>query len=115
MTGSGGGWPGSGTGRQHQAQQQVVDGAHTAASLTNLQPATSYLVRVMAENQLGLGEPSDELQIRTAEEPPAAPPRDVVVDTRGARQLVVTWTPPPVDTWNGQLMGHYVGYREISR
>lgn len=92
-----------------------MDGAHTTATLASLQPATTYIIRVMAENQLGLGEPSDELQVRTTEEPPSVAPRDVVVDARGSRQLLITWTPPPADTWNGQLLGHYVGLRELIR
>ncbi|XP_046406478.1 Down syndrome cell adhesion molecule-like protein Dscam2 isoform X2 [Ischnura elegans] len=91
-----------------------VDGSSSSATLSQLLPATTYLVRVLAENQLGEGEPSAELRVRTAEEPPSAPPRGVLVEARAPRQLHVLWEPPPAESWNGALRGHYVGLREHS-
>lgn len=28
--------------------------------------------------------------------------------------MVVTWEPPPRETWNGNLLGYRVGYQEVS-
>jgi len=91
----------------------MVDGSQTSTTISNLLPDTSYLIQVAAENQLGVGEGSDELQVRTSDEQPSHSPQDVVVEARTSTQLHVSWNSPPVDTWNGQLLGYYVGHREM--
>ncbi|XP_065334249.1 cell adhesion molecule Dscam2-like isoform X1 [Cloeon dipterum] len=96
-----------------QVNQQVVDGSQLSTTISNLLPDTSYSIQVAAENQLGVGEPSDELQVRTTDEPPSHSPQDLQVDAKSSTQLHVTWNSPPVDTWNGQLLGYYVGHRQM--
>ncbi|XP_059489683.1 cell adhesion molecule Dscam2-like isoform X2 [Neocloeon triangulifer] len=96
-----------------QVSQQVVDGSQTSTTVSNLLPDTSYTIQVAAENQLGVGEPSDELQVRTSDEQPSHSPQDLMVEARTSTQLHVSWNSPPVDTWNGQLLGYYVGHREM--
>lgn len=96
-----------------QVNQHMVDGSQTSTTLSNLQPDTNYMIQVAAENQLGVGESSDELQVRTSDENPSHSPQDVVVEARTSSQLQVSWSPPPVDTWHGQLLGYYIGHREL--
>lgn len=46
----------------------IVAGTQTVTTIEGLIPATSYHVRVIAENTIGTGEPSDEAQAMTQEE-----------------------------------------------
>ncbi|XP_065334191.1 cell adhesion molecule Dscam2-like isoform X1 [Cloeon dipterum] len=106
-TGSGGsGWEGP------VLQSASVSGTSMAALIAGLMPATTYRVRVLAENEQGPGEPSDPLLVRTDSEPPAAAPQNVVADSTSSTEVRVTWLPPPKALWHGDLLGFYVGYRE---
>lgn len=46
----------------------IVAGTQTVSTIEGLTPATSYHVRVFAENAIGTSEPSDEAQAITQEE-----------------------------------------------
>lgn len=46
----------------------IVAGTQTVTIIEGLTPATSYHIRVLAENAIGLSEPSDEMQAITQEE-----------------------------------------------
>lgn len=46
----------------------IVPGSQTTTTLQNLRPAQTYYIRVLAENRLGLSEPSKEIQVSTLEE-----------------------------------------------
>jgi len=46
----------------------LVPGQQTAAGVFNLRPATTYHLRIVAENEIGTSEPSDTVPIITAEE-----------------------------------------------
>lgn len=53
-----------------QADQDtvLVPGSNTVAGVFNLRPATTYHLRIVAENEIGESEPSDTVTIITAEE-----------------------------------------------
>lgn len=34
-------------------------------------------------------------------------------EARSSSELVVTWEPPPRDSWHGTLQGYYVGYQQV--
>lgn len=80
--------------------------------LRDLSPATEYAVRVVAENELGAGEPSEPIVVQTEGEAPAGEPQNLVVTATASDQLRVTWTAPLHHLWNGDILGYYVGYRE---
>lgn len=44
---------------------------------------------------------------------PSGAPMDIRAEARSSTELVVTWEPPPKDTWNGELLGFHVGYQEM--
>ncbi|XP_066996259.2 cell adhesion molecule Dscam2 [Anabrus simplex] len=90
-----------------------VDGSQSSALVTSLHPATLYSFRVIAENTLGPGAASQELLVRTQEEPPSSPPQHVNVEATSSTQLILTWEPPEEEHWNGPLLGHYVGHRQL--
>lgn len=51
-----------------QPQKVVVPGSVTSASVQNLRPARPYHLRIIAENRLGMSEPSQVIQVTTLEE-----------------------------------------------
>lgn len=57
------------TGTWQQDQDTVlVPGSNTVAGVFNLRPATTYHLRIVAENEIGESDPSDTVTIITAEE-----------------------------------------------
>jgi hypothetical protein len=53
---------------QAQPLKLTVPGTQTSATVQNLNPACSYHLRIMAENRLGLSDPSEVIQVTTQEE-----------------------------------------------
>ncbi|XP_039309782.1 Down syndrome cell adhesion molecule-like protein Dscam2 isoform X9 [Solenopsis invicta] len=92
----------------------VPGSQQNVAGVFNLRPATTYHLRIVAENEIGISDPSDTVTIITAEEAPTGPPTSVKVDPLDQHTLKVTWKPPPREDWNGEILGYYVGYRQSS-
>ncbi|XP_063932439.1 cell adhesion molecule Dscam1 isoform X16 [Zophobas morio] len=92
-------------------QPVLVPGDQTEAGVFTLKPATTYHIRIVAENEIGSSEPSDTVTIITAEEVPGGPPTSIRVETDDQHSLVVYWKPPVREEWNGDILGYYVGYR----
>ncbi|XP_046388214.1 Down syndrome cell adhesion molecule-like protein Dscam2 isoform X11 [Ischnura elegans] len=92
----------------------LVPGQQTVAGVFNLRPATTYHIRIVAENEIGSSEPSDTVTIITAEEAPSGPPTNVKVEAVDQHILTVSWKPPERDEWNGEIIGYYVGYKLVS-
>lgn len=46
----------------------TVPGSQTTTTLQNLHPAQVYHLRILAENRLGISEPSQTVQVNTLEE-----------------------------------------------
>lgn len=123
----------------NQPMKVTVPGTQTTTTLQNLRPAQVYHLRILAENRLGMSEPSQTVQINTLEEGnkvsfyisfrlivalrditfdilyivPSGAPVDIRAEAKSSTELVVTWEPPPRETWNGNLLGYHVGYQEI--
>ncbi|XP_068973116.1 cell adhesion molecule Dscam1 isoform X42 [Bombus flavifrons] len=89
----------------------VPGSQQNVAGVFNLRPATTYHLRIVAENEIGASDPSDTVTIITAEEAPSGPPTSVRVDALDQHTLKVTWKPPPREDWNGEILGYYVGYK----
>ena len=99
------------SGQNHRRQEFTVSGTQTSALITNLSPSLTYEASVIAENQVGKSEPSENVAINTGEDEPTAAPSDVTVEARGPSTIRVTWKVPPSETWNGKLLGFYIGFR----
>ncbi|CAH1392866.1 unnamed protein product [Nezara viridula] len=95
-----------------QPSKVVVPGTQTVATIANLHPATSYHFRILAENKLGFSDPSEIIQVTTQEEEPNGAPRKIHLEARSSTEIYVSWEAPPRETWNGNLLGYYVGYTE---
>ncbi|XP_066979346.1 cell adhesion molecule Dscam2-like isoform X3 [Macrobrachium rosenbergii] len=87
----------------------------SGVEVSPLMPATEYVVRVVAVNHLGRSPPSEDLRLMTSAEKPGAPPRDLRVEATGARQVRVSWRPPPRESAHGTIIGYYLGYAPVSR
>ncbi|XP_076655512.1 Down syndrome cell adhesion molecule 1 isoform X8 [Halictus rubicundus] len=92
----------------------VPGSQQNVAGVFNLRPATTYHLRIVAENEIGASRPSDTVTIITAEEVPSGPPTNVRVDAVDQHTLKVTWKPPSREDWNGEILGYYVGYKLTS-
>nr|CAD7393335.1 unnamed protein product [Timema cristinae] len=92
--------------------QTMAAGTELFATISGLQPATHYKFRVVAENELGAGEPSENIVVRTEGEAPTGEPQSLSVTAIASDQLRVSWTAPVQNLWNGEILGYYVGYRE---
>ncbi|GIY67333.1 titin [Caerostris darwini] len=98
-------------GAPHRLLEISAPSSQSSALLKDLHPGTPYVLKVVAENAVGRGEPSDGAFFRTGEEEPSSPPADINAEPRGSSTIRVSWKPPPKDSWNGELKGYYVGYK----
>ena len=90
----------------------LVPGEEVQARVFSLRPATSYHLRVLAQNKIGQSGPSDTVTIETQEEAPSGPPVDIRVSPVDQHTLAVNWKPPLTEHWNGDILGYYVGYKK---
>uniref|UniRef100_A0A8C2DYG4 Sidekick cell adhesion molecule 1a n=1 Tax=Cyprinus carpio TaxID=7962 RepID=A0A8C2DYG4_CYPCA len=89
-----------------------VDPTLTGAMVKGLTPARSYQFRVCAVNQVGKGQYSTETnRLMLREEPPSAPPKNIVASGRTNQSIMVQWQPPPEPQLNGVLRGYVLRYR----
>ncbi|XP_078414728.1 protein sidekick-1 isoform X2 [Cetorhinus maximus] len=81
-------------------------------TVSGLTPARSYQFRVCAVNQLGKGQYSTETsRLLLPEEPPSAPPQNIMASGRTNQSIMVQWQPPPEQEINGVLKGYILRYR----
>lgn len=96
---------------QGRRQEFTVSGTQNSALITNLLPSVTYEASVIAENRVGRSESSENIAITTSEDEPSSAPSDVSVEPRGPSTIKVAWKVPPSETWNGKLLGFYIGFR----
>ncbi|GCB61326.1 hypothetical protein scyTo_0009314, partial [Scyliorhinus torazame] len=81
-------------------------------TVSELTPARSFQFRVCAVNQLGKGQYSTETnRLLLPEEPPSAPPQNIMASGRTNQSIMVQWQPPPEQEINGVLKGYILRYR----
>ncbi|KAK2866800.1 hypothetical protein Q7C36_002856 [Tachysurus vachellii] len=84
----------------------------TALTVSDLTPARSYQFRLCAENNVGRGSYSTETRrVSLPEEPPSAPPQNVIASGRTNSSIMIQWQPPPENQQNGALRGYVIRYR----
>lgn len=93
------------------AERIPVSGSQTLININNLHPATSYHIRMAAENKLGSSEFSEIVQVTTLEEIPSGPPLNVRAEAKSSTEIHVMWDAPDKNDCNGILLGYYVGYQ----
>ncbi|GIY99767.1 down syndrome cell adhesion molecule homolog [Caerostris extrusa] len=88
-------------------KETVVSGSEINSIVGGLLPASSYKFRILAENVLGISDPSEFITITTEEEVPGAPPLEVTVQPTGSQSLKA----PRKDLQHGKIHGYYIGYK----
>ncbi|KAH8024679.1 hypothetical protein HPB51_000510 [Rhipicephalus microplus] len=96
---------------EKQLSEMVAEADQSQVTVQDLHPLTEYNFRVLAENVIGIGPPSEALTVITDGEVPATPPQSVKVTAVSSRKVEVSWKPPPVHLQYGEIQGYYVGYR----
>lgn len=61
------------------------------ATLAGLHPSTTYLVRMLAINEIERSSFTDPIVIKTREEAPVEAPQNIQVQSGGIGELIVTW------------------------
>lgn len=92
--------------------QSIVVSAEQSCVIRDLNPASVYSLRVIAENELGAGEASESITVRTEGEAPTGEPQNLVVTATASDELRATWSAPMLHMWNGEILGYYIGFRE---
>ncbi|XP_025783289.1 protein sidekick-2, partial [Puma concolor] len=88
-----------------------VDPEATSVMVKGLVPARSYQFRLCAVNDVGKGQFSkDTERISLPEEPPTAPPQNVIASGRTNQSIMIQWQPPPESHQNGLLKGYIIRY-----
>ncbi|NWI12456.1 SDK2 protein, partial [Crypturellus soui] len=88
-----------------------VDPALTSVAVRGLVPARSYQFRLCAVNDVGKGQFSkDTERVSLPEEPPSAPPQNVIASGRTNQSIMIQWQPPPESHQNGVLKGYVIRY-----
>ncbi|RUS74988.1 hypothetical protein EGW08_017255 [Elysia chlorotica] len=67
-----------------------------------------YEIRVVSENSAGRGPPSVLQVFRVGDIAPFRAPQDLQVTNKSSSELQVSWTAPPKDTTNGDIIGYKV-------
>ncbi|NXJ70226.1 SDK2 protein, partial [Rostratula benghalensis] len=88
-----------------------VDPELTSVVVRGLVPARSYQFRLCAANDVGRGQFSkDTERVSLPEEPPSAPPQNVIASGRTNQSIMIQWQPPPESHQNGVLKGYIIRY-----
>lgn len=92
-------------------KQTTAVGMETKATISSLNPASTYHIRLYAENSFGRSDPSNPITVTTNMEVPGGPPLNIRAEAVGSHSLRVFWQSPQAHLRHGQLKGYYVGYR----
>ncbi|XP_072438695.1 contactin-4-like isoform X1 [Chiloscyllium punctatum] len=91
---------------------EVIDGGAVTATVIDLSPWVDYEFRVVASNNIGIGEPSlPSAKSRTEEALPDMGPANVSGGGGSRSELVITWEPVPEELQNGEGFGYVVAFR----
>ncbi|XP_076325954.1 cell adhesion molecule Dscam1-like isoform X2 [Tachypleus tridentatus] len=83
----------------------------TVTTIENLRPQTLYGFRVREKNALGAGSYSNEIQEKSATEPPQTAPSGVRVVPVTSRTIMVSWLLLKESNTGVDIQGYYVGIK----
>lgn len=82
-------------------------------TLTRLLRGTTYIFKLSAKNQAGIGEECIK-EISTPEDIPSSYPQNLRVVGLASTSAVLAWDPPPLVNRNGKIVKYVVVYRDIN-
>uniref|UniRef100_A0A8C6T3N3 Contactin 3b n=1 Tax=Neogobius melanostomus TaxID=47308 RepID=A0A8C6T3N3_9GOBI len=92
---------------------EIINGNMLTATVVDLNAWVEYEFRVVARNDVGLGEPSPPSdKTRTEDTIPDTAPTDVGGGGGTKSELVITWEPVPEELQNGEGFGYIIAYRQ---
>ncbi|XP_076307336.1 cell adhesion molecule Dscam1-like isoform X1 [Tachypleus tridentatus] len=89
----------------------VAQGDQREVAIRDLDPMTTYLFTLFAENAIGRSSPSANISVTTEEEVPTSPPVDVEGVPVNSRTVRVTWRSPLSTEHFSTVKGYYIGYK----
>ncbi|XP_049545028.1 neogenin isoform X2 [Anopheles darlingi] len=92
--------------------EMYSDTTTTEIIINELRPYTHYTMYVVPFNQVGMGDPSHELGVKTYSSTPSEPPANVTLETTSSTSITIRWEPPPIEERNGQITGYKIKYRK---
>ncbi|MGH0158038.1 UNVERIFIED_CONTAM: hypothetical protein FKN15_049037, partial [Acipenser sinensis] len=88
-----------------------IEPESSAVTVSGLIPARSYQFRICAVNDVGKGQFSKETdRLSLPEEPPSAPPQNVIASGRTNQSIMIQWQPPAESHQNGIIRGYVIRY-----
>ncbi|XP_058845794.1 protein sidekick-2-like isoform X4 [Acipenser ruthenus] len=88
-----------------------IEPESSAVTVSGLIPARSYQFRICAVNDVGKGQFSKETErLSLPEEPPSAPPQNVIASGRTNQSIMIQWQPPAESHQNGIIRGYVIRY-----
>ncbi|XP_046809643.1 neogenin isoform X1 [Lucilia cuprina] len=96
------------TGAEMYYDSTVLD-----AVLTELRPFTEYTITVVPFNKNGMGDPSNEIKVKTFSSTPSEPPNNVTLEVTSSTSITIHWEPPSEEERNGQITGYKIRYRKL--
>ncbi|MGH0186918.1 UNVERIFIED_CONTAM: hypothetical protein FKN15_023041 [Acipenser sinensis] len=86
-----------------------IEPESSAVTVSGLIPARSYQFRICAVNDVGKGQFSKETdRLSLPEEPPSAPPQNVIASGRTNQSIMIQWQPPAESHQNGIIRGYVI-------
>ncbi|XP_037543577.1 roundabout homolog 2-like [Nematolebias whitei] len=88
--------------------QDINSPSERSTVLSNLLKGTEYELKIRPYFDEFQGRDSRTLLVRTTEEVPSAPPREVTVKPSNSSSISVSWDPPPSEMQNGVIQEYRV-------
>ncbi len=73
------------------AMELLVNGSQRSATINNLKANSRYLIRIAAQNKIGLSHFNDWIKVKTDESVPEGPPLDVSASPTGPNSVKISW------------------------
>ncbi|XP_055921394.1 neogenin isoform X4 [Eupeodes corollae] len=93
--------------------EMYTDSTSQSVILNELRPFTEYTITVVPFNQNGMGDPSNEMKVKTYSSSPSEPPNNVTLEVTSSTSITVHWEPPAEEERNGQITGYKIRYRKL--
>lgn len=80
--------------------------------LQGLKKYTEYSFWVIAENQNGPGQSTEEVTATTYQDIPSDTPQNVTLEAASSTSIIVRWEPPSKESQNGIITGYKIRYKQ---
>ncbi|KAL7046588.1 hypothetical protein ACKWTF_002648 [Chironomus riparius] len=96
-------------------EDQFYDTKSNEFMLTQLRSYCEYTISVVAFNQNGMGNPSQEILVKTFSNTPSEEPSNITVEATSSTSISIRWEAPPPEHRNGPITGYKMKYRKVKK